>query len=108
VRLSRAPVRDIDKHDEGIVVHLEGGGSCEMDTLYPALGCNVRSSLALKLGARADEAGYLVVDQKQRTGVPGVFAAGDVVSDLNQISVAVGHAAVAATAIHNALGYNLR
>jgi thioredoxin reductase (NADPH) len=36
--------------------------------------------------------------------VPGLYAAGDVVAALNQLSVAVGHAAVAATAIHNSLG----
>jgi len=40
--------------------------------------------------------------------VPGLLAAGDIVSDLNQISVAVGHAAIAATAIHNSLPYNFR
>lgn len=108
VRLSRSPVHDIDKHDDRVVVHLKGGGSCELDVLYPALGCDVRSDLAASLGARTDETGYLVVDQHQQTGVPGLLAAGDVVSDLNQISVAVGHAAVAATAIHNGLSYNFR
>lgn len=50
----------------------------------------------------------LVLDQHRKTGIPGLFAAGDVVSDLHQISVAVGHAAVAATAIHNSLPYNFR
>jgi thioredoxin reductase (NADPH) len=35
--------------------------------------------------------------------VPGLFAAGDVVSGLNQISIAMGQAAVATTAIHNRL-----
>jgi thioredoxin reductase (NADPH) len=33
-----------------------------------------------------------------------LYAAGDVVSALNQISVATGHAAIAATDIHNQLG----
>jgi thioredoxin reductase (NADPH) len=72
------------------------------------LGCDVRSGLATALGARTDEQGCLVVDQHQQTGIPGLLAAGDVVSDLHQISVAFGHAAVAATAIHNALPYNFR
>jgi len=30
-----------------------------------------------------------------------LFVAGDIVSGLNQISVAMGHAAIAATTIHN-------
>ncbi|SNS87210.1 hypothetical protein SAMN06265795_10856 [Noviherbaspirillum humi] len=37
------------------------------------------------------------------TSVPGLYAAGDVVSGLNQIAVATGQAAIAATAIHNSL-----
>jgi thioredoxin reductase (NADPH) len=108
IRLSRAVVRDVEKHDDRVIVELADGTSCELDVLYPALGCEVRSGLAARLGARTDETGYLVVDQHQRTGVPGLLAAGDIVSDLNQISVAVGHAAIAATAIHNELPYNFR
>jgi thioredoxin reductase (NADPH) len=67
------------------------------------LGAAAQSQLALDLGAEADEAGDLVVDAHQRTSVPGLYAIGDVVSALNQISVGVGHAAIAATDIHNAL-----
>jgi len=43
------------------------------------------------------------VDQQQATTVPGLYAVGDVVAGLNQISVAAGQAAVAATHIHNEL-----
>ena len=45
----------------------------------------------------------MVVDAHQATGVPGLYAAGDVVRGLNQIAVAEAEAAIAATAIHNAL-----
>jgi thioredoxin reductase (NADPH) len=38
----------------------------------------------------------------------GLYAAGDVVSDLHQLSVAEGHAALGATAIHSSLPRNLR
>ncbi|MEI9407144.1 NAD(P)/FAD-dependent oxidoreductase, partial [Mesorhizobium sp. Cs1330R2N1] len=37
------------------------------------------------------------------TVVPGLYAAGDVVNEINQIAVAFGHAAIAATDIHNHL-----
>ncbi len=73
------------------------------DTLYPALGCRLRSELATHLGARCTDSGDLFVDDHQRTSVPGLYAAGDVVAALNQLSVAVGHAAIAATDIHNCL-----
>ena len=73
------------------------------DTIYPALGSRMRSELAVALGARCTGEGELIVDHHQRTSVPGLYAAGDVVAALNQISVAVGHAAIAATDIHNQL-----
>ena len=83
-------------------------GRCEVDVLYPALGCNVRSQMALKLGARGDNVGCLKVDEHQQTSIKRLYAAGDVVTDLHQLSVAIGHAAVAATAIHNSLPSNPR
>ena len=79
-----------------------------MDALYPALGCTVRSELATHLGAASNESGNLLIDDHQRTTVEGLYAAGDVVTDLHQLSVAFGHAAIAATAIHNTLGFNPR
>ena len=62
---------------------------------------------AVPLGARCSD-GELVVDAHQQTTVPGLYAAGDVVKALNQMSVGVGHAAIAATAIHNRLPDNFR
>jgi thioredoxin reductase (NADPH) len=40
--------------------------------------------------------------------VAGIFADGDVVSDLHQIAVATGHAAIAATHIHKSLPENFK
>jgi thioredoxin reductase (NADPH) len=79
------------------------GRLLSFDHLYLALGCAPQSALAVDSGARRDEEGNLVVDAHQMTSVDGLFAAGDVVRGLNQISVAVGEAAIAATAIHNRL-----
>jgi thioredoxin reductase (NADPH) len=73
------------------------------EVIYPALGCSVRSELALELGARRNDVGCLEVDAHQQTTVQGIYAAGDVVSDLHQIAVATGHAAIAATHIHKSL-----
>jgi thioredoxin reductase (NADPH) len=73
------------------------------ETLYSALGCTVRSDLARGLGARCDDRGQIVVDDHLRTSIPGLYAAGDAANDLNQIAVAAGHAAIAATHIHNVL-----
>ncbi len=79
------------------------GANLTFDHLYLALGCEPQSALARACGARTDDAGNLMVDDHQMTSIPGLFAAGDVVRGLNQIAVATGEAAVAATAIHNRL-----
>ena len=72
-------------------------------SIYPALGSVIRSDLARALGAEASEEGCLVVDSHQRTSVPGLYAAGDVVKGLDQISHAMGEGGVAATTIRNDL-----
>ena len=89
--------------DRKAVARLADGRELRFDTVYAALGCRMRSELAIALGARTTEAGDVFVDCHQQTSVPGLYAAGDVVAALNQLSVAVGHAAIAATAIHNRL-----
>ena len=78
-------------------------GRMAFDSLYPALGSVIRSSLAVAAGAAASDEGCLEVDAHQRTSIPGLFAAGDVVMGLDQISNAMGQAGVAATTIRNLL-----
>jgi thioredoxin reductase (NADPH) len=79
------------------------GQSHSFDVAYTAFGTTAQSDLAASLGARMDDAGRLFVSAHQETSVTGLYAAGDLVRGLNQISVANGEAAIAATAVHNAL-----
>jgi thioredoxin reductase (NADPH) len=72
-------------------------------SMYAALGSEIRSGLAVGLGADVTEDGCVVVDTHQRTTVPGLYAAGDVVSGVDQIGYAIGQAVVAATALRNDL-----
>ena len=90
------------------VATLPDGRELRFDTLYPTLGSEPNTSLATQLGLELDEAGEIVAGPDQQTSVDGVYAVGDVVSALNQIAVAVGHAAIAATKIHNRLPRNWR
>ena len=90
------------------VFHCDDGSAHRFDTVYPVLGSDAQAQLATMLGATVDDNGELHVDEKQQTSVDGLYAIGDVVSALNQISVAVGHAAIAASAIHNRLPPNFR
>ena len=89
------------------VTYADGSGEW-FDTLYPVLGADAQSALAQALHADVDESGDLHVDGYMQTSVDGLYAIGDVVSGLNQISVAVGHAALAATAVHRRLPPNPR
>ena len=92
-------------------IHIDGdelvvstaSGERRFDSVYPALGSRIRSELAVAAGAAASEEGCLEVDAHQQTSVPGLFAAGDVVLGLDQISNAMGMAGVAATKIRNLL-----
>ena len=99
------PVRLEDLSFEGgqLVVRRNGALEARFDHLYLALGCASQADLAIGLGARQDENGSLLVDTHQMTTVAGLYAAGDVVRGLNQIAVAAGEAAIAATAMHNRL-----
>jgi thioredoxin reductase (NADPH) len=88
--------------DEGLSVEA-GGRRTTFDSIYPALGSTVHSDLAAGLGAALSEDGCITVDAHQRTSVPGLYAAGDVVIGLDQISHAMGEAGVAATTLRNDL-----
>jgi thioredoxin reductase (NADPH) len=78
-------------------------GTHQFDAIYPALGSEIRSELASGVGAMLLEEGCIRVDSHQRTDIPGLYAAGDVVIGLDQISHAMGQAGVAATTIRNDL-----
>ena len=80
-----------------------GGTEHRFDVIYSALGTSPRSALASDAGALVNDAGCLDVGDHQETSLDGLYAAGDLVRGLNQISVAQGEAAIAATDIHNRL-----
>jgi thioredoxin reductase (NADPH) len=108
VRILTVSVRALARQENQIMASMSDGTQEVCDVIYPALGCDVRSELGKKLGARHNDAGCLEVDAHQQTSVAGLYAIGDVVSDLHQIAVATGHAAVAATHVHNSLPRNFR
>lgn len=78
-------------------------GHFTFDSVYPALGTDTHTGLAEMVGARLGDDGCIGVDARHRTSVPGVYAAGDVVVGLDQISHAMGEGGVAATTIRNDL-----
>lgn len=109
VRYIPSPVAGVTMSETMLpILHTEDGEHYHVDVLYPMLGETARSELAAQLGAETADCAQIVVDDHQCTTVPGLYAIGDVVRGLNQISVAAGQAAVAATRIHNTLPWSLR
>ncbi len=90
-------------HDQHAFVTTDDGEAHRFDVLYAGLGVDPCTRLAVSLGASLDEVGSIVTNAHGRTSISNLYAAGDVANALDQIGVAVGHAAIAATAIHNSL-----
>lgn len=84
------------------------GRAHRFDTVYAALGTQSRFTLATAAGARLLRSGELFTDAHMQTSIPGLYAIGDVSSAINQISVAFGQAAIAATSIHRQLAASPR
>ena len=89
--------------DRVVVLEVEDGKIHRFDMVYSAFGTTAQSQIAQTLKARVDPAARLLVNRHQQTSVDGLYAAGDLVRGLNQICIAEGEAAIAATAIHHHL-----
>ncbi|UCE15858.1 MAG: thioredoxin-disulfide reductase [Candidatus Bathyarchaeota archaeon] len=74
-----------------------------VDGVFVQVGEVPNSQFAKEAGIEVDKGGYIVADDRQRTNINGVYAAGDVTTGpVKQIGTAVGQAIVAAT---EAFGY---
>ncbi|MEM2816544.1 MAG: FAD-dependent oxidoreductase [Candidatus Bathyarchaeia archaeon] len=82
-----------------VLSNLRSGETWEMpvDGVFVQVGETPNSQLAREAGVEVDEYGYIKVDIRQRTNIPGVFAAGDVTNyPAKQVGAAVGQAITAA------------
>jgi thioredoxin reductase (NADPH) len=68
----------------------------KIDGVFVALGSDPESKLVKPLEVKMNKRGEIFTDGEQKTNVPGLFAAGDVVDGMKQIVVAAGQGAVAA------------
>jgi thioredoxin reductase (NADPH) len=101
IKCISAPLRSLALSGSKVVAMFKDGDRQTFDTVYAAMGVEYRAGLATALGAASDEKGALWISAHSQTTIPGLYAAGDVTQGLNQIVVAMGQAAIAATAIHN-------
>ena len=107
--LEQAGIETVDGPAEAVAIGADcitvdtAEGHFTFDSVYPALGSDVHCQLAAMVGARLNDDGCVGVDAHMRTSVEGVYAAGDLVIGLDQISNAMGQGGVAATTIRNDL-----
>jgi thioredoxin reductase (NADPH) len=69
------------------------------DGVFIAIGYEPNNEVAHKLGLELDAEGYIRVDDKMRTSMPMVYAAGDITGGIKQIVVAVSQGSVAALTV---------
>lgn len=70
-----------------------------VDVVVLAVGLTPNTEIFKKLGLDMDEKGYIKTDKSQKTNIEGIYAVGDIASDLQLVVVAVAHGA---TVAHNA------
>lgn len=93
----KTPVNGVTGEKALSEIILAGNGE-PIDGLFVAMGTAGSTDFALKLGVLLKD-NAIVVDEKQRTNLEGVFAAGDCTGGFRQISTAVGQGAMAGRSI---------
>ncbi len=104
IRAVETPLAEISLEGDRIArLDFADGGRLTFDAIYSALGTHPRADLAATLGVDLSADRRILTDGHQRTSIEGCYAAGDIVSGLNQIGVAMAQGEIAAVDIHNRL-----
>lgn len=79
-------------------IYTHRGDMLPCDQIFCQHGATPQNNLALDVGAKVNNLGYILTDVEQKTNVPGVYAAGDVTKLFShQISTAVHEGGQAAS-----------
>lgn len=84
---------------------LDTGKSLQIDGLFVEVGHLPLNTLAKQLGVAVDGRGYIMVNRRQETNIPGVFAAGDITNatELKQFITSAAEGSIAAQAAYNTI-----
>lgn len=104
VRVRTEPVAGLEVADDALeAVRLTSGERLPIQALYHRPPHRPRGSLVKRLGLALTEAGLVEVDAMGRTNVPGIHAAGDVVTPMQMIASAVASGTIAAAVLNHEL-----
>jgi thioredoxin reductase (NADPH) len=97
-----------DKKVESVTLDKEYQGSTDLkvDGIFAEIGTMPSSDLLKQIGVKLNEQGYVEVDQWGKTNIPGVYAAGDIISNtpgFNQIITASADGATSVNAVYKYL-----
>ncbi|GAA1509358.1 dihydrolipoamide dehydrogenase [Agromyces terreus] len=75
--------QSVAQHDDGVVVTLENGETIEAELLLVAVGRGpVTQGLGYEEAGVTVDRGFVITDERLATGVPGLYAVGDIVPGL--------------------------
>jgi thioredoxin reductase len=102
------PIAHLDGEEgDPIQIHLVSGETIERAALFIRPALEPRTALAQRLGCELVTdgmvPGLIRVDERQETTVPGVYAAGDVATPMQQIATAVASGATAGAMVNHSL-----
>jgi len=97
VRVETRPLREVRPEGDRVRLVLDGGEVVRDRLFAHPAQCQTDLVQALKLAQ--DEHGAVTVDEHYETSVPGIHAAGDLMTQVHSAQVAAGHGAAAAYAV---------
>lgn len=72
-----------------------------MEGVFVAIGNEPNTSVVDSIHPAKDSAGYIIVDSRQQTNVPGLYAAGDITTGSNKFQQTIMSAAEGCLAAHS-------
>jgi thioredoxin reductase len=104
ITLHESPVRSLEGDGDRLErIVLSGGESLECDALFFNTGQGLRSDLPKRLGCCIRDDEKVETDERQCTGVPGLYLAGDADEDVQFVINAAAEGARAAVAMNREL-----
>lgn len=91
------------KEGQILAIELADGMVMDCERLFFAIGQYPADDLGAQLKCKRDESGLIVIDDRNRTSVENVYAAGDIVPGPQLAIRAASDGAIAALAIHKSL-----
>lgn len=104
VEIIDASVKAVSKnYEDGVTLILDGGEKTLVDNLFVGPEFSPNDQLLRNAGCRREQTGFVAVDGSGRTHVPGLWAAGNVVSSPAQLINSAAAGATAAISANDAL-----